>query len=1168
LAQAVEAVEARVLLAGFTGVYFNNADLTSPVLTRTDAAIDFDWGTGSPAAEVGPSTFSARWTGFIQPTFAETYTFFTRADDGVRLRVNGQTLIDRWQTVPKLQGDANGDGRVDFSDFQWLERQSGTAGPEADFNADGTVDKFDLKILLANQGKTLAAGGGSVSDSATLALEAGKTYTLEFEYFQNAKSANVKLEWQSTRADGTPGQPRGPVAPAEPPTTLPPDPTDPDPDPDPIPGPPVVVGTGNGLLGTYFDNIDFTGNSVSRIDPRVQFDWAGHRPHSRIDTSTFSVRWEGQILAPATGDYWFYTATDDGARMWVKEAPFDVDVEGRIEDAAILDYWGDQTGEEYRSHRLVRMEAGKRYNVRLEYYQNEGGAMAELRWEAPGVIGKSIVPTSQLFPSTNPTQTEPPPTSPPVQSTGTLRVSPTDPHFLVRADGSPFFYLADTAWSLFNKTTRAEADFYLQTRADQEFTVTQAVLFNQGVARGNAAGAPIFINNNPATPNPEYFEHVDYVLEEARGHGMYVAMLPTWGDAVAATDGRRVFNTANAYAYGQWLGNRYRNQPNILWVLGGDWAATDPAVKATWRAMAEGLRAGDGGAHLITFHPPGANKSSTDYFTNSAESWLAFNTVQSGHGRDSANYTAVNEDWGKGLPVIDAEPNYENIPNNLQLGQPQLDDYDVRKKTYWALFAGAFGAAYGNIEVYQFYNGNADWLNHWTEAMQYPGANQMKFAKRLMQSRPYLGRVPDQGMIVGANPGGTNHVQATRASNGSYAFVYAAGGLDVTVDLSRISGQTAKAYWYNPRNGSSEVIGDFATEGQQTFSPPTSGYGNDWVLVLDDASRGYPEPGKVALGTDPTGSTGDTVTDDSGTSIRYRLFEPTGVAAGQKVPLVLYLHGKGERGTDNVKQTTWLGGLVDKTKSGQYAAYVLAPQIDTSSWYQSYNSEPTAAMRLVIQTLKNVIATENVDPSRVYVTGVSMGGMGAWDILRWEPDLFAAAVPMSGGAAASTADAIKHVPVWAFHGSADDIVPVGATRTIVQALRDAGASPRYTEIPGAKHAIWDPIYRDSSNQLYGWLFAQQKAVAVAVPGPVPVPGGSVSAPAAPGISPVVKPAPTKPTPTKSAKPAVARPTSPPVFSVKPVKTDKAKAAKPTSSLFLATQPVKPKPTATAVKTSK
>ena len=229
-----------------------------------------------------------------------------------------------------------------------------------------------------------------------------------------------------------------------------------------------------------------------------------------------------------------------------------------------------------------------------------------------------------------------------------------------------------------------------------------------------------------------------------------------------------------------------------------------------------------------------------------------------------------------------------------------------------------------------------------------------------------------------------------------------------------------------------------------------------------------------AFATDLSNSVTGSVSDGS-SSIPYRLFEPQGLAAGQKAPLVLFLHGMNDSGTDNVAQTNWMGGLVNATKGGQYASYVLAPQIDTKSWFQSFSSTPTEAMKLTIDALKKVINTENIDTSRVYVTGLSMGGMGTWDILAREPQLFAAAVPMSGGADLKTVSKIKDIPIWAFHGGADSVVPVTEMRATIQALKDAGGSPKYTEVAGADHAIWGPIYADAGNTLYPWLFSQHSA---------------------------------------------------------------------------------------------
>lgn len=214
------------------------------------------------------------------------------------------------------------------------------------------------------------------------------------------------------------------------------------------------------------------------------------------------------------------------------------------------------------------------------------------------------------------------------------------------------------------------------------------------------------------------------------------------------------------------------------------------------------------------------------------------------------------------------------------------------------------------------------------------------------------------------------------------------------------------------------------------------------------------------------------------------MFHPTDLGPGEKAPLVLFLQGMADRGTDNVHQTDWINGLVRNTQSGEHAAYVLAPQIDTKSWFQSYGNAPTPAMKLTIAAIKQVVKNENVDPSRVYVTGLSMGGMGTWDILGREPGTFAAAVPMSGGGDERTVAKFKDTPVWAFHGSADTVVPVGETRSMIDALTDAGGDPKYTEIAGGGHAIWDAVYNDPTGELYDWMFAQKLGEEPLVAAPV------------------------------------------------------------------------------------
>jgi len=427
----------------------------------------------------------------------------------------------------------------------------------------------------------------------------------------------------------------------------------------------------------------------------------------------------------------------------------------------------------------------------------------------------------------------------------TLRVAE-NKRFLVTSNGAPFFYLGDTGWFLFERLKCEEVDLYLQDRASKRFTVIQAVVVFSGGFGLNAYGHRAFIDNDPSKPNEAFFQHVDYVINKAESLGLYVGVLPAWAGSYIRND-RQVFSKSDAYSYGKFLGNRYRNKP-IIWVLGGDWPGE--GVEDIWKSMAEGLMEGDGGTHLITYHPRGGQTSST-WFHN--EAWLDFNMIQSGHSIENRNYDKIAADYGLEpvKPVLDGEPGYENITNGLKEaapGVPKLNAFHVRRYAYCGVFAGAAGHTYGCNEVYQFWVPGlktSRWGAEipWREAINLPGASQMQYVRNLVESRPMLVRIPDQSIIAGDAMKTGERIQATRGSDGSYAFIYISSGKPVNVHMEKISGQVVKAHWYDPRNGSSELIGEFPNTGTHEFTPPSSGPEKDWVLVLDDAAKDFPVPG-------------------------------------------------------------------------------------------------------------------------------------------------------------------------------------------------------------------------------------------------------------------------------------------------------------------------------------
>ncbi|MCP5517192.1 MAG: glycoside hydrolase family 140 protein [Verrucomicrobiales bacterium] len=435
--------------------------------------------------------------------------------------------------------------------------------------------------------------------------------------------------------------------------------------------------------------------------------------------------------------------------------------------------------------------------------------------------------------------------------------------FLVTADGAPFFWLGDTAWELFHRLDREEAVRYLDHRAARGFTVVQAVALAEldGLHTPNPYGHRPLIELDPTQPAVQdgpandYWDHVDFVVREANRRGIYIGFLPTWGDKWNRKwgVGPEIFTPANARSYGEWLGRRYR-EAGLIWILGGDRPVENETHQEITRAMARGLRQGDGGAHLMTWHPTGG-RGSAEWFHN--DDWLDFNMRQNGHAPEFTgryDQTRVDYDRRPVKPVLDGEPIYEDHPVSFDAKkQGHSIAGDVRRPLYWDLFGGAFGHTYGHHSVWQMWAPGRNPVNNplmpWFEAIEQPGAAQMQHARALLKSRPFLTRAPDDSIIVAdptptSVPGaGRYRFVATRDEAGTFAMVYAPVGRRFTVRLDTLAGARVKAWWFNPRDGSATLIGEFAAAGQQTFLPPDPGEMLDWVLVLDDAAQGYPPPG-------------------------------------------------------------------------------------------------------------------------------------------------------------------------------------------------------------------------------------------------------------------------------------------------------------------------------------
>ncbi|QEC53217.1 collagenase-like protein with putative collagen-binding domain [Anseongella ginsenosidimutans] len=430
-----------------------------------------------------------------------------------------------------------------------------------------------------------------------------------------------------------------------------------------------------------------------------------------------------------------------------------------------------------------------------------------------------------------------------------LRVSENE-RFLEYDNGKPFFWLGDTAWELFHRLNRQEAAYYLENRAEKGFTVIQAVVLAEfdGLHAPNPYGEIPLIEDDPARPNEAYFKHVDFIVNKAAKLGLFIGMLPTWGDKVVKRWGMgpEVFTPENAYIYGKFLGERYKNDP-IIWILGGDRNPDNETHIAIWDAMAKGIREGTGDRQLLTYHPQGGSGSSKWFHK---KDWLAFNTFQSGHGaRDIQNYKTLihNYNLSPTKPVLDSEPNYEDHPVGWkpeELGW--FDSFDSRRSGYWSMLSGACGHTYGNHNIWQMLDSHREPVSFartsWRFALDHPGAFQAGFMRRLFETFPWQNLVPDQSAIKGENPDGPAHQVAAVSSEGDVLLAYTPYGKALNIDLSRLKAPDIEARWYNPRDGRYWPVNSFTNDGKtKEFKPHSAGRGSDWVLVL---AAGHYFPGQ------------------------------------------------------------------------------------------------------------------------------------------------------------------------------------------------------------------------------------------------------------------------------------------------------------------------------------
>lgn len=408
----------------------------------------------------------------------------------------------------------------------------------------------------------------------------------------------------------------------------------------------------------------------------------------------------------------------------------------------------------------------------------------------------------------------------------------------------PFFWLADTAWLLFQQCSLEESYTYLRNRRDKGFTVIQAVLLHS--LPGTTGNSLAEVERD--VRDPAFWEHCDKVIKMAEELGLYMGLLPSWGALVK----NGVLNQDTIEEYAVYVAERYKDCPNVIWILGGDirGSVNEEVFNREGRIFKSITP-----DKLIGYHPFGRTSSSL-WFHN--EEWLDFNMFQSGHRRydqaslgawdDNAvkegyfgedNWKYVDRDHGYGImkPTVDGEPSYEWILQGLHdLSQPYWREWDVRRYAYWSVFEGAMGHTYGDNAIQQFYRdagkpGSYGVKQTWKDSMHHVGAGQMGHLRRLMESVDYQSGRPAEELLLSGQ--GERYERIAVFAGEDYLFAYDYLGRAFTVDLKKFAGRKLAAYWFDPSDGVYSFFADL-TGKESIQAQPVARFteDNDWVLVI------------------------------------------------------------------------------------------------------------------------------------------------------------------------------------------------------------------------------------------------------------------------------------------------------------------------------------------------
>src|ERR1700733_823708 len=403
-----------------------------------------------------------------------------------------------------------------------------------------------------------------------------------------------------------------------------------------------------------------------------------------------------------------------------------------------------------------------------------------------------------------------------------------DHRHLADQTGAPFLVQGDAAWSLISGLRNEEAEKYLEDRSSKGFnSVIVNLIEHQFRGPVDRYGQnPFTVPGDFSTPNEKYFAHADWVIRKAGEKGIQVFLAPIYLGYIGTNEGWVKEVLANgpekSREWGRYVGKRYASFNNIVWLIGGD--RNPDTAREGVDAIVQGIKEFDK-RHIFSAHCHPENSALDQY---AQEGWVDLNTTYtynivhcmllSDHQRTPAT------------PFVLIESTYE--------GEHNASAVQIRRQAYWAILSGATGQFMGNRPIWLFDPG-------WEAALNYVGSQDMTRLKELFTSRPWYQLVPDdKHEVVVDGLGefrGLDYLAAARTTDGATVIAYMPTSREITVDMTKVAGKEAKAWWFDPRTGKSVSISTIPTVGKHKFDPPGEG---DWVLLLDDASRGLPAPGK------------------------------------------------------------------------------------------------------------------------------------------------------------------------------------------------------------------------------------------------------------------------------------------------------------------------------------